>query len=62
MLFLLFFATFPIPYYLTIADTYRYRFPIESFLLVPLAFSLQHLAQFAYALIDKVSADQRRQT
>jgi 4-amino-4-deoxy-L-arabinose transferase-like glycosyltransferase len=34
ILLLLLFATFPLPYYLTIADTPRYRFPIEGLLLV----------------------------
>lgn len=42
-LLLLLFITFPVPYYLTIVDTYRYRFPIEGLMLVFVAYSISCL-------------------
>lgn len=42
-LLLFLFAAFPVPYYITITDTYRYRFPIEGLVLVFVAYSISYL-------------------
>jgi hypothetical protein len=53
VLFLLFFALFPLSYYFSIVDTYRYRFPIEGLLLIPLAHSLWHILRLVYTPVSK---------
>jgi 4-amino-4-deoxy-L-arabinose transferase-like glycosyltransferase len=52
ILLLLLFAVFPIPYYLTIADTYRYRFPIEALILVFVAYAISYLPRLARLDLD----------
>lgn len=53
ILLLLLFATFPIPYYLTIADTHRYRFPIEGLLLVFAAYTVSLFTDFVFLAINR---------
>jgi 4-amino-4-deoxy-L-arabinose transferase-like glycosyltransferase len=53
ILLLLLFATFPIPYYLTIADTPRYRFPIEGLLLVFAAYTVSLFTDFVVLAINR---------
>jgi 4-amino-4-deoxy-L-arabinose transferase-like glycosyltransferase len=52
ILLLLLFAVFPIPYYLTIADTHRYRFPIEALILVFVAYAVGYLPRLARLDLD----------
>jgi hypothetical protein len=48
------FALYPIPYYITISDTYRYRFPLESLMSIFLAFSILYI----FSMRDRISANQ----
>ena len=41
---LLFFLSFPLPYYFTIVGLFRYRFPLEPLLMIFAAYALQWLA------------------
>ena len=52
-------AVYPIPYYITISDTYRYRFPLEPFILVMAGYAIVRFISIGSAYLANANCAKR---